>query len=216
MSRFITSPNAQGTPEWFADRMGMVTGSTAKSALARSKIAGAGMRVDLMMDLALQNITKVQPEEGYKSQEMLWGNEQEPHARMAYELRTGLDVSESGFVYLASGVKAGCSVDGFVVDGGRKGFTEFKCPKSKTHWGYIVNGAAPSEYATQITHNFWITGYDFCDFMSFDPRMPEKLREFHIRIERDEAAVKAHEAGVLQFLEELAELETMMRARAGM
>jgi hypothetical protein len=194
----------------------MVTGSACSAVFAKLKSGEAATRANLRMDLVLETVTGNPPEEGYKSPEMIWGTEQEPFARMAYEMAKGFDVTESGFVYLADGTKAGCSVDGFVVDGGRKGFTEYKCPKSKTHWGYILGGVAPSEYMNQITHNFWITGAAFCDFMSFDPRMPEKLREFHVRIERDEAAVQAHAAGVIQFLMEVDADVKKMRQLAGL
>lgn len=216
MSRYLTSPHAQGTPEWHADRLGMVTGSAVKAVFATIKTGEAAARADLRMDLCLERITKTVPDVGYKSPEMIWGTEQEPHARMAYEMTTGRDVDESGFVYLADGTKAGCSVDGFVVDDGRKGLAEFKCPKSKTHWGYILAGKAPADYMPQMVHNMWITGAQFCDFMSFDPRMPEKLREFHFRVERDESAIRDHEAGVLKFLAEIDAEEKKMRERAGL
>lgn len=216
MSRYITSPHTQGTPEWHADRLGIVTGSAVKAVFATIKTGEAAARADLRMDLCLERITKTVPESGYKSPEMIWGTEQEPHARMAYEMTTGRDVEESGFVYLADGTKAGCSVDGFVFDAGRTGLVEFKCPKSKTHWGYILAGKAPTDYMPQMVHNMWITGAKFCDFMSFDPRMPEKLREFHFRVERDESAINDHASGVLKFLAELDAEEAKMRERAGL
>ena len=131
---------------------------------------------------------------------------------MAWEIAKGLDMTEAGFLYLP-GIKAGCSLDGHIVDGGRKGIGEIKCPKSTTHWGYILADEVPSTYLPQITHNLWITGAEFCDFMSFDPRMPAELQQFHIRHERNESDIRAHEAGVLQFLFELDADEAAMRAK---
>lgn len=216
MSRYIVCEHEQGTPEWFADRLGMVTGSVVPAVFATVKSGEAATRADLRMTLLLERITGVSEPFGYASPEMAWGTEQEPHARMAYEMAKGLDIDESGFVYLANGIKAGCSVDGFIKDGGRRGIYEAKCPKSKTHWGYINAGVLPSAYRAQVTHNLWITGADFADFMSFDPRLPAKLQQFHIRVERNEAEIRAHEAGVLQFLLELDAEEKKMRQMAGL
>lgn len=211
MNRYITSPHAQGTPEWHQDRLGMVTGSVVSAVFAQVKSGEASTRADLRMDLLLERITGTVQSNGYTSPEMAWGTEQEPHARMAYEMAFERDITEAGFLYLPH-IKAGCSLDGFVTDGDKRGIFEAKCPKSKTHWGYLNAGVVPSTYLPQITHNLWITGADFCDFMSFDPRMPEELQQFHIRAWRDEARIKAHEAGVLQFLMELDADEAKMRA----
>jgi hypothetical protein len=190
----------------------MVTGSVVKDVFAKARVAGAGVRVDLMIELCLDRTNKTIPADGYKSPAMIWGTETEPAARMAYEMSTGRDVEESGFIYLADGTKAGCSVDGFVWDGSRKGIVEFKCPESKTHWGYLLGGVAPANYIPQMVHNMWITGADFCDFMSFDPRFDPAIQQFHIRVERNESAIQVHAAGVLQFLMELDAEETKMRA----
>ena len=211
MSRYITCTHEQGTPGWHLDRLGKVTGSVVSAVFAQVKSGEASTRADLRMDLLLERITgNVQPM-GYVSPEMAWGTEQEPHARMAYELRFERDITEAGFLYLPH-IAAGCSLDGHIQDGANVGIFEAKCPKSKTHWGYLNAGVAPSTYLPQITHNLWITGADFCDFMSFDPRMPDVLQQFHIRVWRDEAKIRAHEAGVLQFLMELDADEKKMRA----
>ena len=211
MSRYITCPHEQGTDGWLADRIGMVTGSAVAAVFATGKTGEASTRADLRMDLMLERITGKPKEQGYKSPEMIWGTEQEPHARMAYEIAKGLDVTEAGFLYLPT-IKAGCSLDGFITDGNKRGIFEAKCPKSKTHWGYINAGVMPSAYVPQVTHNLWITGADFADFMSFDPRMPVELQQFHIRVWRDEEKIQAHEAGVMQFLRELNADEAKMRA----
>lgn len=210
MSRYITCPHAQGTPEWLHDRLGLVTGSVVSAVFATVKSGEAATRINLRMDLLLERITG-QAAAGFAGNtDMAWGTEQEPFARMAYEKATGLDVSESGFLYLPS-TQAGCSLDGQVWDGSRRGILEIKCPKSATHYKYLLANKMPTEYLPQITHNLWITGDAFADFMSYDPRMPVELQQFHIRVERDDAAVQAHAAGVLQFLMELDADEKKMR-----
>jgi hypothetical protein len=212
MIRYITCEHEQGTEGWHQDRLGMVTGSACSAVFAQIKTGEASTRADLRMDLLLERITGKSQSSGFKSADMDWGTEQEPHARMAYEMKFERDITEAGFLYLPN-LKAGCSLDGFITDGANTGIYEAKCPKSKTHLGYLDAGVLPSTYNHQVTHNLWITGADFCDFSSFDPRMPEELQQFHIRVWRDEAKIRAHEAGVRQFLLELDGAEAKMRAR---
>lgn len=213
MSRFIVSPHAQGTPEWLADRAGRVNGSEVAAVFARTKTGEAAARADLRFQIVLERITGKPAGDGFTSKDMEWGKEYEPHNRMEFELATGLTVDECGYCYLPD-MMVGCSVDGFVTDAGRRGIAEFKCPKSRTHLGYIDAGVLPAIYVPQVTHNMWVTGAEFCDFQSFDPRFPEKLQRFHIRVERDEKAIQEHEAAVLQFLMEVDDFEKQLRLRA--
>ena len=218
MSRYIVCEAEQRTSQWYADRLGRVTGSKAAcvSAKDRSGKNEGVTRANYRMDLVLERITGQPAGQSFEeSKDMAWGNEQEPFSRMAYDIQMGLDVRQSGFVYLPD-VMSGTSVDGFITDGGRKGFWESKSPKSKNHYAYLRAGVVPSEYMTQVIHGFWITGCEFCDFQSFDPRMPEKLRVFIKRVERAEVLeqIAAHEAAALQFLVEVDEEEKHMRLLA--
>ena len=213
MSRYLVSPHAQGTPEWLADRIGRVNGSEVGAVFSKIKTGEAATRADLRYQIVLERITGQAAGDTFVSKDMEWGIANEPHNRMALELATGLTVEESGYCYLP-GLMIGCSVDGFVFDAGRKGIVELKCPKSRTHLAYLEAGVLPALYVPQVTHNMWVTGAAFCDFQSFDPRFPEKLQRFHIRVERDEAAIQAHEVAVLQFLMEVDALEKQLRLRA--
>lgn len=201
--RYIVSQHAQGTPEWLQDRAGKATGSRAaaiKSFLKDGKESAA--RRDYRIELALERLTGQAAEQDFITKEMQRGTEQEPYARMAFEDRTGLFVSESGFVFLPD-VMAGCSVDGFIKDSGKVGIWEAKAPKSFTHINYIKAGILPEDYRPQVIHNMWITEAEFADFFSYDSRMPEELQGFHVRIWRDEKEIKEHEKAVLQFLDEV-------------
>ena len=216
MSRFLVSPHAQGTDQWRADRMGKVTGSACAAIFAKVKTGEAAGRANLRMALVLERITEVPTPQGFaETEDIAWGKAQEPHSRMAYELDRDLEIEEQGFAYLPE-VMAGCSVDGIIEDRGRLGFWESKSPKSKNHYGYLRSGAVPSEYLPQVIHSFWITGFDFCDFQSYDPRMPPKLRKFITRVERCDVLdkIEAHERGVLQFLLEVDAEEKQMRQLA--
>lgn len=195
----IVCEHAQGTPEWLADRAGRATGSRAKDILAKIKTGEAAARRNYRVQLATERLTGKPQESGFVSKEMQWGTDQEPFARMAYESATGNLVTEMGFIYLPN-IMAGCSVDGLIEEGDRTGVFEAKCPLSATHVEYLVSGNLPTEYKPQILHNVYVTGADFADFVSFDPRMPEKLQLFKVRWERDEAEIKEYEAELLDFL----------------
>lgn len=195
----IVCPHPQGTPEWLADRAGRATGSRAKDILAKIKTGEAAARRNYRVQLATERLTGKPQESGFVSKEMQWGTDQEPFARMAYESATGNLVTEMGFIYLPD-IMAGCSVDGLIEEGDRTGVFEAKCPISATHVEYLVAGKLPSEYKPQILHNVYVTGADFADFISYDPRMPEKLQLFKVRWERDEAEIKEYEAELFDFL----------------
>lgn len=195
----IVCPHPQGTAEWLADRAGRATGSRAKDILAKIKTGEAAARRNYRVQLATERLTGKPQESCFVSKEMQWGTDQEPFARMAYESATGNLVTEMGFIYLPD-LMAGCSVDGLIEEGARTGVFEAKCPISATHVEYLVAGKLPSEYKPQILHNVYVTGADFADFVSYDPRMPEKLQLFKVRWERDESEIKEYETELLDFL----------------
>lgn len=198
----IICEHPQGTPEWLADRAGRATGSRAKDILAKIKSGEAAARRNYRVQLATERLTGTPQESGFVSKEMQWGTDNEPFARMAYESATGSLVTEMGFIYLPD-MMVGCSVDGLIEEKGRVGVFEAKCPISATHVEYLVAGKLPPEYKPQILHNVYVVGADFADFVSYDPRMPEKLQLFKVRWERNEAEIKEYEAELLAFLSEV-------------
>lgn len=198
----IICPHPQGTAEWLSDRAGRATGSRAKDILAKIKSGEAAARRNYRTQLVTERLTGSPQESGFVSKEMQWGTDHEPFARMAYEALTGHLVTEMGFIYLPS-MMAGCSLDGLIEEGGKTGIFEAKCPTSATHIDYLTGGKLPSEYKPQILHNVYVTGADFADFVSFDPRMPGKLQLFVARWERDEDEIRQYEAELLGFLKEV-------------
>jgi hypothetical protein len=198
----IISANPQGSPEWLADRAGRATGSRAKDILAKIKTGEAAARRNYRTQLVIERLTGKPEAGGFVNAAMQWGIDNEPFARMTYECKTGNLVTEMGFIYLPD-VMAGCSLDGLLEEGGRTGIWETKCPLSATHIEYLTGGKVPTEYKPQVLHNLYVTGADFADFVSFDPRMPEKLQLFIVRYERDEAEMKEYEAELVKFLGEV-------------
>jgi len=199
---FVVSEHPQQTPEWLADRAGRATGSRAAAVTAKVKSGEAATRADYRVQLALERLLCKPCADDFSSDDTDRGNEREPFARMRYEIQTGITVQESPFVYRED-IMAGCSVDGFLDDDGRFGIWEAKCPKSKTHFKYLVENRIPPTYVNQVLHNTLVTGAEFVDFVSFDPDMPEKLQLFVFRWERDEALIREYEIELLQFLAEV-------------
>ena len=210
MSLYLISPHAQRTPGWHQDRLGKLTGSTVAAIFAKGE---GRSRATLRAELVLERLTGQPVKQPFESEDMAWGNEQEPFSRMAFEMESGLDVAQAGFIYRPN-LAAGCSVDGLIVDRGKLGIWESKSPKSKTHYSYLLAGIIPPPYRPQVIHNMWVTGADFAYFTSFDPRMPGSLKLLIVRIERNQAEIDAHEREVLQFLAEVDAETKRMRLMA--
>lgn len=208
---FTIHDATQGTPEWLAARAGRLTGSRASDMLAKVKSGEAAARRDYRVQLVTERLTGCPQEDGFVSADMRWGSEQEPFARMAYEASTGIIVRQTGFLALDDHM-AGCSLDGDVEK--FAGIVEFKCPKSATHIAYLTDGGLPSKYRPQVTHNLWVTGAQWCDFVSFDPRLPENLQLFIVRVNRADVDLSSYEAEALGFLREVEEMEDQLRRRA--
>lgn len=200
MKPFTVITAEQRSAEWFTARLGRLTGSRAKDMLSQIKSGEAAGRRDLRMQLVCERLTKTLQEDGYVNAAMQRGIDCEPLAFRAYEALTGHVADRTGFL-AHNALMVGCSLDGHV--GEFDGILELKCPKSATHFGYLRTGGVPSEHLAQITHNLWVTGAEWCDFLSFDDRFPPKLQTFLVRVPRDEAAIAAYADKALTFLEEV-------------
>lgn len=210
---FIISEHPQNTPEWFADRSGRATGSKAACVTAKVKSGEAATRADYRVQLALERLLCKPCADEFSNDDTDRGHEREPFARMRYEIVTGITVEQCGFLYRED-MMAGCSPDGLLEDGGRLGLWEAKCPKSKTHFKYLVENRIPPTYQSQVLHNVLMTGAEFVDFVSFDPDMPEKLQLFVFRWERDEALIREYEIELRQFLMEVDQTHKQIAAMA--
>ena len=188
----------QRTPEWFAKRLGLVTASRIADVMAKTKTGASASRSGYMAQLITERLTGA-PTEGYQSAAMEWGTEQEPVARAAYEAREGVLVDEVDFVRHPM-LEAGASPDGLV---GEDGCIEIKCPNTSTMLEYIETRSIPRKYLLQMQWQLACTGRNWCDFVAFDPRLPEHLRLLVIRVPRDEAVISEIAGEVGRFLNEL-------------
>jgi putative phage-type endonuclease len=199
----------QRTTEWHQARLGKVTASRVSEVIAKGKGA---TRESYMADLIVERLTG-QRGGGFSTAHMEWGTEQEPHARAAYSARTGELVEEVGFIQHARLEHAGASPDGLVND---EGLVEFKCPATSTHLDTLLAGEVPTKYIPQMQWQMVCTGRKWCDFVSYDPRLPEHLRMFVKRVERDDKYITTLEGEVKTFLAELNEkLEKLQELNRG-
>jgi putative phage-type endonuclease len=198
----------QRTEEWFSARLGKVTASRVADVLAKIKSGESASRKNYKMELVVQRLTG-KPQESFINAAMEWGTEQEPFARMAYEAHTGTFVKEEGFVDHPTIEGFGCSPDGLVGEG----LIEIKAPNTANHIETVLENKAPSKYIPQMQCQMAVTGAKWCDFVSFDPRVPEDLQLFVVRVERDQEYIDSMEVEVKQFLSEVLDLFNQLKAR---
>jgi putative phage-type endonuclease len=203
----------QGTPEWLDLRKGHVTASKVADIMAKTKTGPSTSRQNYLIELAIQRVTGV-IEESFKNEAMIRGTEEEPKAREAYELLTETFVEEVPFVKHKTIEWFGCSPDGIIKNNdGTYNLIEIKNPNSATHWSYIKAGEPPTKYKIQMMAQMACTGAQWCDFFSYDSRMPEGSRHFLKRMMRDNAFIEEMEKEVKAFLQEVAEEVKLMEAR---
>ena len=203
----------QGTPEWLQLRLGHITASRVADIMAKTKTGPSASRQNYLIELAIQRVTGV-VEESYKNEAMIRGTEEEPKARQAYELLTETFVEEVPFVKHKTIEWFGCSPDGIIKNNdGTYNLLEIKNPNSATHWSYIKEGEPPTKYKIQMMAQMACTGAQWCDFFSYDSRMPEGSRHFLKRMMRDNKFIEEMEKEVKTFLDEVAEEVRLMEAR---
>ena len=189
----------QRTEAWFLTRIGKVTASRVADVIAKTKSGPSASRENYATQLVLERLTN-SVGEAYSNAAMQWGTDQEPNARNAYELKMSTFVKEVGFIDHPIIDMSGASPDGFV---GEDGLVEIKCPNSSTHIDTLVSQKVPAKYLPQMQWQMACTGRKWCDFVSFDPRMPENLQLFVKRIEFEAQYVKMLELEITEFLEEV-------------
>ena len=198
----------QGTDEWSLARAGRVTASRVADVLATTKSGHGASRSNYMSELIVERLTGA-PAEHFVSKEMQWGTDHEEEARIAYEELTGEIVRQVGFVEHPTIEMSGASPDGLV---GSEGIVEIKCPNTATHIATILTGKADSRYYAQMQWQMECTGRRWCDFVSYDPRMPENLRLFVVRVPYDAHWVSDACLEIGKFLAELDETVRKLRA----
>lgn len=189
----------QRTDDWFAERLGEANGSRFGDIMAKTKGgAETAARRNYRSQLVSERLTGV-IEEVRTSGPMQWGVETEATARLEYELQTGFTVAESGR-FKHDTLRAGASPDGLVET---DGLLEIKCPNTATHIETLKRKTVPYQYYWQVIGQLWLTGRDWCDFVSYDPRLPENAQMIIIRVEKNEEDINTLATEVEAFLKEV-------------
>lgn len=205
----------QRSEAWKLARVGRVTGSRAADVLATIKSGEAAARRDYRLQLVTERLTQQPQDDVFVNGVMQWGIDHEADAFAAYEAAQGLLVRRTGFLACDDAL-IGCSLDGDVDN--FTGIVELKCPKSATHTRYLRSRTVPSEHLPQVVHNLLVTGAQWCDFVSYDPRFPMKGQLFIVRVPRDEKQIASYELALSLFLagvdDDLKALRNLMESAA--
>lgn len=191
----------QRSDAWFAARCGKATASKIADIMARTKSGPSASRANYAAQLVAERLTGT-VEQGFTNAAMQHGIDTEAEARAAYEADRLTAVVEIGFADHPTIPMSGASPDGLVGD---DGLVEIKCPNTATHIDTLRTKAVPSKYVKQMLWQMACTGRTWCDFASYDPRLPETMRLLVIRLHRDDAMIAEIEAEVSAFLDEVTE-----------
>jgi len=187
----------QGSIEWKQLRAGNATASRIADVIAKTKSGYSTSRDNYMTELVIERFGVIS--EGFTNTAMQHGTECEPFARATYESVNRVMVNEIDYVPHPTIKRAGASPDGLIDDG----LLEIKCPNSNTHFSYLIANEVPEKYKPQMAWQMACTGAKWCDFVSFDNRVPDDLQYFEIRYNRDDIYIEMLEQEVTKFLLEV-------------
>lgn len=189
----------QRTAEWLQLRLGKATASRIADIVATTKSGPSASRKNYAAQLVAERLTGV-PAETFMNAAMQWGTDTEAEARDAYRQHALVEVAECGFADHPTIPMSGASPDGLIGD---DGLLELKCPNTATHIDTLLGKCVPKKYVTQIMWQMACTGRQWCDFASYDPRLPEHMRLFVTRLHRDDKLIAELEREVVAFLAEV-------------
>jgi putative phage-type endonuclease len=191
----------QRSPEWYAQRLGKATASRIKDVVARTKTGFSTSRQNYAAELIAERLTGI-PADSYVSPAMRWGEDHENEAKELYADRLGMVVEPAEFIDHPEIGWSGASPDGYVAG---DGLVEVKCPLTATHIDTLLGGSIDGGHLTQMQWQMACTGRLWCDYVSFDPRLPPRM-QFHVRrVERDLSRILELETEVTTFLREVAQ-----------
>lgn len=191
----------QGSESWKAARCGKLGASSIADMMAKTKTGWSASRANLAARLICERLTGV-PQDTYSSAAMQWGTDQEPAARAMYEFLRDTEVQRVGLVLHPEIDNSHASPDGLV---GESGLIEIKCPLTATHIETLLTETVDGRYIKQMQWQMACTGRTWCDFVSFDPRLPPEKQIFIRRVERDDAMISELEREAKIFLAEIDE-----------
>jgi putative phage-type endonuclease len=192
----------QDSPDWLRARIGCLTASRFADATARTKSGWSASRAKLLKELLAERLTDSAATH-YVSDAMQWGIDHEHEAWMAYEEHTGTLVDTAGLFLHPTIPHCGATPDRLI---GVDGVGESKCPTTTTHITWLMNKTVPEEYRPQMLLQLACTKRKWCEFISFDPRMPPKQRLFVRRFSPSADEIATAEQEAKDFLAELEQM----------
>jgi len=193
----------QRSDEWFMLRCGSLGASQIKAALSKTKSGWGSTRRNLIANLVAERLSG-QPTNTYCSPAMQRGIELEEEARYAYEFKCGVVVKTCGLFKHPIIKNTHASPDGLIGD---DGLLEIKCPNTATHIDYLIANKVPPAYKQQMLWQMACTNRKWCDFVSYDDRLPEHLQLFIVRFNGNKKEITALEKEVSEFIREVDSLQ---------
>jgi len=198
----------QRTDDWFAARAGKATASSIYKIMAKTKTGYGADRENYAAQLVAERLTG-KPADSFSNAAMQWGVDMEATARVAYAESIGDCPVEVGFIDHPTVAWSGASPDGLV---GFDGLVEIKCPNTATHIRTLNGAGIDKKYMLQMQWQMACTERDWCDFVSFDPRLPDEMQMHVRRVDRDAELLVEIEAEVTKFLDEVAATVSQLQA----
>lgn len=191
----------QGSPEWQKVRLGKVTGSRFDDLMHKGRGGAASKTTESYMVELLSEIVTGLPADEIKAKPLEWGKKHEPSARACYSMDHSGRIKQVAFIDHPTQPRCGFSPDGLIGD---DGILEIKCPfTSKVHLKTILTNQVPDEYYWQVQGGLWVTGRQWCDFVSFDPRCPDGLNTWVVRAFRENSDIADLSERVQKFVDQL-------------
>ena len=199
----------QGSETWFAHRLGKASASRMADITALTKTGYGASRANYMAELVAQRLTGVYAE-SYSNAAMQWGSDHETEARALYEFMKNTPVSLVGLALHDTIPNACASPDGLISE---YGLIEIKCPNTATHIATLLGAEIPGKYLKQMQWQMACTGRKWCDFVSYDPRMPPEMQLHIQRVHRSEDDITALALATELFLSEVDKTVAALRAK---
>ena len=199
----------QGSPEWKQARLGKVTASRMHDLMAKTKTGYSASRANYAADLIAEILTGNSADK-FTNAAMEWGTAHESEARNLYVFMTGHTVQQVGLVMHPEISEACASPDGLVRD---DGLVEIKCPNTATHIDTLLGAPIDGKYIKQMQWQMRCTDRAWCDFVSFDPRLPGEMQIHIVRVHRDDALIGEMESETRKFLGEVAAKVAALRSK---
>ena len=192
----------QGSDAWHKIRLGKITASRVKDVLTKGRGTSPSKTAESYMMELIAEILTGNSKPFFENDEMRWGTETEPQARAMYAVNNDfVDVKEVAFV--EHNEQVGISPDGLIGD---DGLLEIKCPNTTTQLKRALSDDYSADYKAQIQMQLWVTEREWCDFLSFDPRLECGAGYLQQRVFRDEEYIEEMKVKVYAFVEKMNEL----------